>query len=485
LSFGVGLEAMVKESKPLSSQVTKLAEQVQFTVATKTISGDPIQHQIGRLNGGNIAAFKPREDAQEAAIAKLTAEGCTLVRRGRFATTMSGPAEVVERLIGSKLVVQARARRSPLPATQMFAARFDPPLARDLFLTPPSSLSVPATFSENVDHLVFIPPPLFFDGPSDTNPAVAFHAVDEARIRELLNVPPEFDGDGIRVALVDSGFYPHPYYTNRGLRLTPTPTKSAPTPEVDSFGHGTAIAYNVFAVAPKVEILGFQQTEPPQDALEDASDRKVDVISCSWGWDREQVFPVVQASLISIMQEGTIVLFAAGNGHYAWPGSQPDVISVGGVYWNRDQKLEASDYASGYMSGMFPNRRVPDVSGLCGQRPKAVYIMMPTQPGNVMDRENGGSAFPDGDGAGVDDGWVGASGTSSATPQIAGIVALMAQKARAEGKSLTPTRAKQILESSCTGVTAGRNAMGFPAVGQPNTAVGYGLVDAAVALSNV
>jgi subtilisin family serine protease len=211
----------------------------------------------------------------------------------------------------------------------------------------------------------------------------------------------------------------------------------------------------------------------------------VDIISCSWGWDREQIFPILQASLLSIIQEGKIVLFAAGNGQYSWPGSEPDVISVGGVYSDAAGALEASKYASGYMSGMFPNRRIPDVCGLCGQPPKAIYIMMPTQPANTMDKKNSGGPFPDGDETAANDGWVGASGTSSATPQIAGIVALMVQKARAKGVPVTIATTRAALEASSVSITAGRNAMGFPSVGRPNTAVGFGLVDATAALATI
>jgi serine protease AprX len=64
-------------------------------------------------------------------------------------------------------------------------------------------------------------------------------------------------------------------------------------------------------------------------------------------------------------------------------------------------------------------------------------------------------------------------------------VALMVQKARAAGKVLTPAAAKTALEQSCVAVTTGRNAMGFPASDQPNTAVGFGLVNAAAALKAV
>jgi serine protease AprX len=298
-------------------------------------------------------------------------------------------------------------------------------------------------------------------------------------------VPSGLDGSGIVVGVVDTGFYPHPYYSDRGLAFHPRPTASAPAPDVDDHGHGTAISFNVFAVAPAVTLLGFKQTNPPQDALEDAADASVDIISCSWGWDYEQVFPILQATLLDIIVEGRIVLFAAGNGHYAWPGSQPEVLSVGGVYWNAQDVLEASNYASGYMSSLYPGRRVPDFCGLCGMQPKAIYILMPTQPGNLMDRDNAGASHPDHDETGPSDGWVGASGTSSATPQIAGVIALMLQQARALGRPLSPGRVKQILEQTAVPITQGRNSMGIPATGQPNAATGWGLVDAGQAVAAV
>jgi serine protease AprX len=485
LTFASGLEPIVRTSDTLSDRVSELSREVTFTVATTTVTGKPIQAQKGLLTPDNLDEFRPAPDQRDAAIETLIAEDCKLIRKGRFTVTMSGSADVVEKLIGSKLVIQARARRSQVRAASMFATDFEPPFVHDLFVTPATSLSVPTKVSKNIDHLVFTPPPLFFAPPSANAPTVSYHHVDEASIRRLLNVPAGYDGTGVKVGLIDTGFYPHPYYSQRGLNIRAMPTASAPDPQVDNYGHGSAVAYNIFATAPKAEVLGFQQTDPPQDALEDAAEAGVDVISCSWGWDREQLFPALQASLLSIINEGKIVLFAAGNGQYAWPGSEPTVISIGGVYWNETGGFEASNYASGYMSGMFQGRRIPDVCGLCGQLPKAIYIMMPTQPSNMMDNENAGNAFPDSDGTAADDGWVGASGTSSATPQIAGVVALMVQKARAAGKVLTPAAAKTALEQSCVAVTTGRNAMGFPASDQPNTAVGFGLVNAAAALKAV
>jgi serine protease AprX len=481
-SFSAGLDRHVNESAELCEAVGALAKDVRATMAISTLAGEPIQHQRGVLTRENYRDFAPDEGQLSKAIDRAQELGLQVLKVGRFGVSVSGPAALIAELTGEPLVLQARHRPPPHDAAYRFAETYEPPEPDDLFVAPTTSLSVPVDFSAAVDHLVFTPPPLFFS-PSATPPARNWHGVDQSDIRQILNVGTGLTGEGVKVAVIDSGFYPHPYYSSYKYR--PTATNSAPNPHVDANGHGTAISFNVFAVAPDVSLLGFQSTDPPQDAIEDAADAEADIISCSWGWNSEQVFPIVQATLLDVIAEGRTVLFAAGNGHYAWPGSQPEVISVGGVYADANFALEASNYASGYMSSMFPGRRVPDVCGLCGQRPGAIYIMMPTQPGNSMDRGNAGSSHPQKDETAPDDGWVGASGTSSATPQVAGVVALMIQKARSSNKALSPGRIKQILEGSAVPITRGRNAMGMPASGHPSAATGWGLVDAAKAVAAV
>src|SRR5262249_24315315 len=145
---------------------------------------------------------------------------------------------------------------------------------------------------------------------------------------------------------------------------------------------------------------------------------------------------------------GIVVVFSAGNGHAGFPGQHPDVISAGGTFMAEDGSLMASDYSSAFTSLIYPGRRVPDVCGLVGMRPKAMYIMLPLEPGSRLDVENQGGVFPDGDGTAPDDGWAGMSGTSAAAPQLAGAAALVKQV----GRTLPPAAIKFALMATARDV---------------------------------
>jgi hypothetical protein len=483
LSFAEGLGTLVMADERLAARARALETDVRVTVLPQTRSGKTLRDARGLpQEEAPLDDYRPDEASCDSAQRFLESNGLEILRRGRFGITTKGTAEQVKRALKVDLRVFALPRREPARSVRAFAQAAGPPHPDDLFVAPVESINV--RFRKNgIDDLQFLPPPAYFGTPAAVPPTPAYHHLQEAQIRRLLNVPKNAGGAGIRVAVVDTGFYPHPYYAAKGYRLTPRPTAISPNPEQDENGHGTAIALNVFAVAPGCEVLGIQKTDVV-DALEEAAD-SADVISCSWGWSFEQSFSVVEKTVQAIVAEGKIVLFAAGNGQQSWPATMPEVIAVGGVYADETNALEASSYASGFVSSLYPQRRVPDVSGLCGQGPRGIYIVMPCPPRSQMDADYGGAPFPDRDTTTVDDGWMAASGTSSATPQVAGVVALMLEKARANGKTLDTAGARSILEQTSRPVTSGRNAFGFPAVGHPNVAVGYGLVDATAALGLV
>jgi len=303
-------------------------------------------------------------------------------------------------------------------------------------------------------------------------------------------------GRGVRVAMVDSGQYAHPFFAARGYRVEPTVLGPGTVdPAVDSVGHGTGESANVFATAPDVTLLPVKTASASgalvntTAAVNAAAALNPAIITNSWGrtirnGPLDAAAQALAAAVASAVASGIIVCFSASNGGWGFPAQHPDVISVGGVFMNPDGSTRASDYASGFNSNVYPGRRVPDVSGLVGMRPRAAYIMLPLAEGASIDTSYAGGAHPAGDETANNDGWAAFSGTSASCPQVAGVCALVKQVC----PHLTPAQVRDILKRTARDVTTGTSSQlvdevggvtpGNPAAVGPDTATGNGLVDA-------
>ena len=291
-------------------------------------------------------------------------------------------------------------------------------------------------------------------------------------------------GRGVRIAMVDSGWFKHPYFVNRGFRAAPVVLgPAAANPLNDESGHGTGESANIFAVAPDIELLPVKINFVNSiGAFNAAVALNPDIITCSWGSSVRNpplsaADQALAAAIAAAVARGIIVVFSAGNGHFGFPGQHPDVISAGGVFMNPDETLRASDYASGFLSSIYANRRVPDLCGLVGMLPRAAYIMLPVQDGDDIDTSLAGGVHPNADETARNDGWAAFSGTSAAAPQLAGAAALIKQACPA----LRPADVRDILIRTARDVTAGNcNVItgGHAATVGPDLATGAGLVDA-------
>jgi subtilisin family serine protease len=282
--------------------------------------------------------------------------------------------------------------------------------------------------------------------------------------------------------MVDSGFFPHPFFAANGYKLIASASPGADKPEEDQSGHGTGECANIFTIAPDCTVYGVKSGASSATALEAAIGLGPDVVSNSWGYDvdarsRDQLKVAdpnffnelvdIETILSDAIQSGIIIVFAAGNGQRAFPGCMPQVISAGGVTVLEDGALEASSYASSFQSKIYPGRNVPDLCGVVGASgaaPQNHHIMLPVPPTSAMDGEN----FPS---KRKTTGWGIFSGTSAACPQLAGAIALLKEIR----KNVNAEQARTALTKTATNVTAGNSAMGDSAVAVPNLATGAGL----------
>ena len=247
-------------------------------------------------------------------------------------------------------------------------------------------------------------------------------------------------GRGVLVAMPDTGFYRHPFYPWHGYNYNATLSPDAIDVDTDDFGHGTAEAANIFAVARDIDFVGVKMGGNATLAFKTASDLEPAVMTNSWGYDLgglttlpNSLLPLEAAVLEAVNQRGIVVCFSAGNG-----------------------------------------RHVPDVCGLVGMQPGGIYIELPVQPSCFIDVALSGPGFPNSDETAPDDGWAVISGTSAASPQAAGVCALLKQAQ----PGLSPRLVKNILRASAREVTVGMSNNGQPAGPGHDAATGAGLMDA-------
>lgn len=202
-------------------------------------------------------------------------------------------------------------------------------------------------------------------------------------------------GDGVTVAVVDSGVAPHFALTN----VVDRRNFSTDTETFDTLGHGTHVAGVIGAttgaakgIAPKAKLLslkvlghsGMGSNSAVAEAVQYAADQKVDIICMSLGSPSPS--DAVHQACRYAHEKGVIIVCAAGNdgGAVNFPAAFSETIAVGAV----DRNGNACEFSS---------------------RGKEILVAAPGQ--DITSTWLG-------------DGYACISGTSMAAPFVAGVLAL-------------------------------------------------------------
>ena len=432
-----------------------------------------------------VGAVTSHPNVIRAAIAELLAAGFEVLGASRQTINFAGPPELFEKRFRTRLIEKEVAMPRGMSST---------------FLDSPDTevigfIDTAGTRLSSLIEGVALEVPRYYFAETAAPPAADYwHLKVPTDVAEATNATLLHSygvtGQGVRVVMVDSGWYSHAYFRKQGYSVNPVVlAPAASNPEDDESGHGTGESANIFAVAPGCNLtpikMNFVNTIAAFNA---AVALQPDIITCSWGSNSPLEVSaadiVLEAAVAAAVAQGIVVIFAAGNGHAGFPGQHPDAISAGGVFLDHDGSWHASDYSSAFSSQIYPGRQVPDVCGLVGMQPAAAYIMLPVQPGTSIDAGNSGGLHPARDQTEPDDGWAAFSGTSAAAPQLAGVAALMKQVA----PTLTPDLLKLALIHTARDVIQGTSApviplhTGLAAAHGVDEATGAGLVDATAAV---
>lgn len=467
---------MAEKAKP------KMPPVVYAEASVRSVGGVSLFETSRLVTSETVANFYSESQLVISAVERLRIEGFEVLYVGDTTLTIAAPAEVYKRVFKTKIIAEERdvIKEFGEVTTATFLECPDTPIPGLVSTekSPLADLLEGVALNEPVYYFASAFPPSVkywhLDVPADVSLGMNADHAHRAG----------FTGRGIKVVMVDSGWYRHPFFVQRGYRSTSVVLGPAATdPDHDEHGHGTGESANVFAVAPDVTFtmvkINFVNSI---GAFNAAVALNPVIISCSWG--SSKMNPPLSASdqalaaaIANAVRQGIIVVFSAGNGHWGFPGQHPDVISAGGVYMHPDGSFEATPYASGFASNIYPGRKVPDVCGLVGLPPRAQYIMLPVEPNDYLDSSLSGGAHPNGDETVNNDGWAAFSGTSAAAPQLAGVCALMKQAC----SRLSPGQVRDILKKTARDITAGNcspSTGGHPAIPGPDLATGSGLADA-------
>jgi subtilisin family serine protease len=471
-----------KSNRTKSGNVV-MPKKIFAQASPKSIGGVSMFDSMNSINFNSVGAFQSERQYIDASVNRLREAGFEILQVTNFTINIAGNQELFEKAFKTKLVVEDRPVIKPggIKDIGQFIECPDTPQ--------PGFISTKGTVFEDVLEGVAIEEPRYFMAASMFPPMKSYWHLDvPAGISLGLNADKAhrggITGHGLKVAMVDTGHYDHPFFSGRGYRVAPVILgPAASNPLKDEEGHGTAESANIFAVAPDVELLPVKMSFVNTiGAFNTAVALNPDIITCSWGSSimhgpLSAADQALAAAVSAAWASGIVVIFSAGNGHYGFPSQHPDCIAAGGVFMDKDESLRASDYASGFMSNIYTGRRVPDVCGLVGMKPRAAYIMLPLEPGDNIDQSCQGGTHPNGDETTGTDGWAAISGTSAAAPQLAGLAALIKEAC----PKLSNTEVRDVMMKSARDVTTGNcntSCGGSPATVGPDTATGYGLADA-------
>jgi subtilisin family serine protease len=471
-------------------------------------AGGPVKFGA-RLSVASATHFAPDPLNVDVAIGELQKAGFAVSSRGKLAVSMRCTRAQYEKVFGTHLSVF----ESPSPESAQ-SQKFYFPGAK-------ANWKPDAAVSKLIDDAYIQWPHIYMAAAKKTSaskkgaggvgggPKLGYHYLSAPKgVQKLLNVAAvhkaKITGKGIRVAMIDSGFdQRHAWFKKFRAQSGVVLAAGASNKLTDTSGHGTGESANLFSVAPGVNFIGVKvdnDADPGAGAsilegFQEALRHHPHIITVSMGYDLRApgnkpagILPnslvPLEAEIQAAIAAGVVVVFSAGNGHYAFPGQMPNVISAGGAYVDAKGAMQASNYSSAFPSAIYAGRSVPDVSGLVGMMPDATYIRLPIPKGCDIDRD-----MAQADRTRPNDGWGVFSGTSAAAPQIAGLCALLLQK----NPGLSPQEVKAILRRSARDVSKGRASAasdplqqgGVKASAGVDGATGAGLIDAAAALAKV
>ncbi|HMF49140.1 MAG TPA: hypothetical protein VK603_10870, partial [Candidatus Saccharimonadales bacterium] len=290
-------------------------ESVSFEVVCRPRSGEGLPQMMTELTVDTLERSTPDGRTIQDVAKKLQELGFRVfVDDDSTSVSAEGPYDLFEKTFQTKLRKRSRTLKAGAreQSVEFFDTMADAP--------EPNIMSVPGALYAAIQRrpIYFqspIPPPVKYfhlNVPGD----VAMLTQASATHRRSIASGASATGGGIRVAMLDTGFFVHPYHLAHGYRLNPVAAADAvPQASDDPSGHGTGEVANIFACAPDAQVFGVKMGNNPVLSFDRAMSIGPRIISCSWGFHLPGVTTLppglvpLRLRILSAVASGVTVVF--------------------------------------------------------------------------------------------------------------------------------------------------------------------------------
>ena len=205
-----------------------------------------------QIKAYSVGAFTSPPSLIALAQQRLLAAGFEILQMTPLAINISGTPDAFEKAFRTKIVEKEVSLPSGATSTHL-----DSPDTDTLGLIS----TVGTSFADVLEGVALEVPRAYLSPASATPPAVPYWHLDiPADVAQGCNATAVhragITGRGVRVAMVDSGWFRHPYYTAQGNNVDPVVLAPGATDsDRDESGHGTGESGNILAIAPDCKLL--------------------------------------------------------------------------------------------------------------------------------------------------------------------------------------------------------------------------------------
>ncbi len=239
---------MARKDKANNEESPVIPERIFAQASPRSIGGVSLFETDNQIRANTVVNFFSEQDIVNRAVRQLAEAGFEVLQVTPSTINIAGSKVTYDAAFNTSIFAE---ERPVIKGSEETTATFLETPATDL----PGLISTAGTAFANLLEGVALEEPRYVMAPSMFPPLKLYWHLDvPAGVSLGCNADKAhragITGKGVKVAMIDSGWYKHPFFVGRGYRVAPVVLgPGAVAPDKDESGHGTGESANIFAIA--------------------------------------------------------------------------------------------------------------------------------------------------------------------------------------------------------------------------------------------